>query len=288
MELKVTSFSLDQEGVATVRFDRPERGNSWTSRMNAEYRWIMSQLDNDPQVRVIVLTGAGRQFCVGADFKALDYYAEGDKDYKSSVDPTSFSQPGHGVRSEYDHELVWHWGLRKPVIAAINGACAGIAMAIVGFCDFRYAMAGAKFTTATARLGLPAEYGLSWLLPRLMGVTHATDVILTGRVFSADEAYHMGFLNAVFSPDEFEERVAEIASSIARTVSPIAAQTAKRQLYGELMESNIGDCIEQSKVLIGELMKGKDFAEGVAALKEKRTPRFAGLGSARIDKTEVR
>src|SRR5690606_34849172 len=103
-----------------------------------------------------------------------------------SVDPTPFAQPGYGVRSEYDHELVWHWGLSKPVIAAINGACAGIAMAIASFCDLRYAAAGAKFTTATARLGLPAEYGLAWVLPRLMGVTHAVDVLMTGRVFVAE------------------------------------------------------------------------------------------------------
>ncbi|ABE36659.1 enoyl-CoA hydratase/isomerase family protein [Paraburkholderia xenovorans LB400] len=225
MELKVTQYEINADGVATVRFDRPNRGNSWTSRMNAEYRWIMNEADQDPAVRVIVLTGAGRHFSVGADHKALDFYAEGDKDYVASVNPEAFAQPGHGVRPEFDHELVWHWGLQKPVIAAINGACAGIAVGIAGFCDLRYAVAGAKLTTATARLGLPAEYGLSWLLPRLIGVTHAADVLLTGRIFTAEEAYHMGFVNAVFTREEFDSRISEIATSIARTVSPRSART---------------------------------------------------------------
>jgi len=278
MELKVTTYDVSDEGVATVRFNRPGRGNSWTSRMNAEYRWIMNAADKDARVKVIVVTGAGRQFCAGADFKALDYYAEGDKDYVESVRPDQFAQPGHGVRPEYDHELVWHWGLRKPVIAAINGACAGIAVAIAGFCDLRYAAAGAKITTAAARLGLPAEYGLSWLLPRLMGVTHAADMLITGRIILAEEARDMGFLNAVFAADEFDGRIAAIASSIARTVSPRAAQVTKRQLYGELMSLDVGISVEDSKQRIAELMREEDYAEGVAALQQRRSPRFRGLG----------
>lgn len=280
MELKVTQYEINPDGVATVRFNRPNRGNSWTSRMNAEYRWIMNEADRDPAVRVIVLTGTGKQFCVGADHKALDFYAPGDKDYVASVNPETFAQPGHGVRPEFDHELVWHWGLQKPVIAAINGACAGIAVGIVGFCDLRYAIAGAKFTTATARLGLPAEYGLSWLLPKLMGVTHAADVLLTGRIFTAEEAYHMGLLNAVFTREEFDAKISEIATSIARTVSPRSARATKRQLYGELMEADVGQCVEDSKRLIGKLMRESDFPEGVAALQQGREPRFAGLGEA--------
>ncbi|MCX4149922.1 MULTISPECIES: enoyl-CoA hydratase-related protein [Paraburkholderia] len=281
MELKVTAYEVDTDGVATVRFNRPDRGNSWTTRMNAEYRHIMALLDADPAVRVVVLTGAGKQFCVGADFKALDLYAGGDKDYIVSVRPDDFAQPGHGVRDEFNHELVWHWGLRKPVIAAINGACAGIAVAIAGFCDLRYAIEGAKLTTATARLGLPAEYGLAWILPRLMGVTHAADVLLTGRIFLAEEARHMGFLNDVFSVEEFDARVKAIARTIATTVSPQAALTTKRQLYGELMELNVGECIEQSKVLINELMRGGDYREGVEALQQRRLPRFDSLPGSR-------
>jgi enoyl-CoA hydratase/carnithine racemase len=278
MELKVTTYEISNDGVATIRFNRPGRGNSWTTRMNAEYRWTMNEADNDPAVRVIVVTGGGKHFCVGADFKALDFYAAGDKDYVATVRPDQFAQPGHGVRNEYDHELVWHWGLKKPVICAINGACAGIAVAIAGFCDLRYAVAGAKLTTATARLGLPAEYGLSWLLPRLMGMTNAADMLITGRIVLAEEALRMGFLNDVFATEDFDDRIAQIARSIALTVSPQAALTTKRQLYAELMELNVGECVEDSKRLIGELMLGDDFKEGVDALQERRMPRFKGIG----------
>lgn len=279
MELKVTSYDVSDDGVATVKFNRPGRGNSWTTRMNAEYRWLMHQADGDPAVKVIVVTGAGKQFNVGADFQALDYYADGEKDYVASVSAKEFAQPGYGVRAEYDHELVWHWGLRKPVIAAINGACAGIAVAIAAFCDLRYAVEGAKLTTATARLGLPAEYGLAWVLPRLIGLTHANDVLLTGRIFRSEEALQMGFLNAVFSSADFEARVQEIATSIARSVSPKSALATKRQIYAELMELDVGKCVEDSKRLIGHLMQQDDYREGITALQEKRLPRFKGIGS---------
>lgn len=278
MELKVVTYSVDAIGVATITLNRPGRGNSWTHRMNAEYRWCMDSADNDAAVKVIVVRGGGKQFCVGADFQALDYYADEARDYVATVKADGFKQPGYGVRSEFDHELVWHWGLKKPVIAAINGACAGIAVALAGFCDLRYAVAGAKFTTAAARLGLPAEYGMAWLLPRLMGVTHAADVLITGRIFVAEEAQQMGFLNSVFAPEEFDERVADIARSIALTVSPQAALVTKRQLYAELMSPDVGASVEDSKRLIGEMMQGDDYREGVAALQQKRQARFAGIG----------
>jgi enoyl-CoA hydratase/carnithine racemase len=278
MELKVTDYAISAEGVATVRFNRPGRGNSWTARMNHEYRWIMATLDDNPAVRVIVLRGAGKQFCVGADFKALDFYAESERDYMSTVDTSQAAEPGHGVRPEFEHDLVWAWGLRKPVIAAINGPCAGIAVAIAAYCDLRYAVAGAKITTVAARLGLPAEYGLGWILPRLMGVTHAADVLLTGRIFTAEEALKMNFLNGVFGQEEFDDRIDEIARNIARTVSPQAALETKRQLYAELMESDIGACIEDSKHRIGRAMNQRDFKEGVAAMAERREPRYQGVG----------
>lgn len=280
MDLRVTELTI-QDRVGIVRLKRPDRGNSWTTRMNAEYRWLQQQLDKDPQVNVIVVTGAGRQFCVGADFRALDHYEKSDADYVQSLKLEDMAQPGHGVRPEYDHELVWHWGLQKPVIAAINGACAGIAVALAAFCDLRYAVEGAKFTTATPRLGLPAEYGLSWVLPRIVGLTHTADILLSGRVFPAEEARAMGFLNAVFPAEGFETRVLAIAKNIADTVSPIAAKTAKRQMYADLMRSDVGQAVEDSKALIGQLMKQPDFAEGLAAIKEKRPPRFRSLEKSR-------
>ena len=281
MELKVTTSAVDGDGVATICLHRPGRGNSWTARMNAEYRWVMAQMDADPAVRVIVVRGTGKQFCVGADFKALDFYGAEERDYLDTVRSEGLARPGHGVRPEYEHDLVWHWGLSKPVIAAINGACAGIAVAIAGFCDLRYAVAGAKITTVASRLGLPAEYGLAWLLPRLVGMTHAADILLSGRVFLAEEARDMGFLNGVFPEAEFGVRIAEIARTMAVTVSPAAATVTKRQLYAELMSADVGRAVEDSKRLIGELMRGADFKESIAAMRDKRQPKFAPPGESK-------
>nr|WP_309100161.1 AMP-binding protein [Fredinandcohnia onubensis] len=275
MELKVTKYEIREDGIATVWLHRPGRGNSWTNRMNAEYRWIMSTLDADPKVRVVVVTGTGKQFCVGADTKALDYYTETDEVYSETVKNAEYALPGYGVNPQFDHDLVWHWGLRVPVIAAINGACAGIAVAIANFCDLRYAASGAKFTTATPRLGLPAEYGLAWTLPRMVGITNAAEILFTGKIFTSEEMFRMGFLNGVFpAGKEFLNKVYEVAEYMGTKVSPTAATVTKRQLYAELLRNDVGASVEDSKGYIGALMRKPDFAEGVAAMADKRQPQF--------------
>ena len=278
MDLKVTRCEVRDDGVATVWLDRPGRGNSWTNRMNTEYRYLMAKLDADAAVRAVVVTGTGRQFCVGADTKALDFYTETDQEYLSTVNRSENAKPGHGVRPEFDHDMVWHWGLRVPVIAAVNGACAGIAVALAGFADLRYAVAGAKFTTSTPRLGLPAEYGLAWLLPRMVGITNAADILLTGRVLLAEEMKEIGFLNDVTAGEDVLARAYQTAGYIAREVSPASATIAKRQLYAELLRSDVGAAVDDSKKLIGKYMRRPDFAEGVRAAAERRAPRFAPLG----------
>lgn len=281
MDLKVTDCAI-ADGVAVVRLNRPGRGNSWTSRMNAEYRWIMSRVDDDPAVRVIVVTGAGKHFCVGADFKALDHYADTGSDYVTSLASAELARPGHGVRPEYDHDIVWQWGLRKPVITAINGSCAGMGVAIAAFSDLRYAAAGAKITTAAAKVGLPAEYGMSWLLPRIIGLTHAADWLISGRIVLAEEALRVGFLNDVLPTEDFQQRIAELARSMARDLSPLAAAVTKRQLYADLMDVDPGAAVEESKRLIGVMMKTADFREGARALQERRPPHFEPLDSTPI------
>lgn len=271
MELKVTRYDIDDAGVATVWLHRPERRNSWTGRMHTEYRWICKRLEDDPAVRVIVLTGSGDTFCVGADSQALAGHVEaGAYDPALAADA---EQPGYGARPEFDADMAWQLGLRVPMIAAVNGACAGIALALAAFCDLRFAVAGAKVTTATPRLGLPAEYGLSWILPRLVGATHAADVLLTGRVLRAEELGAMGFFNDVLPQPAFEARVAEYAAMLA-AASPEAVSTAKRQLWGDLLHGDPRAAVEESKALIDRLMRHPDYAEGVAALLEKRPPRF--------------
>jgi len=271
VELKVTRYDIDDAGVATVRLHRPERGNSWTGRMHAEYRWICKTLEDDPAVRVIVVTGSGDRFCVGADREALAGHVEAGR-YDAGLDG-DVARPGYGVRPEFDADMAWQLALRVPMIAAVNGACAGIALALAAFCDLRFAVEGAKVTAASARLGLPAEYGLSWMLPRLIGPAHAADVLLTGRVLPAEELGAMGFFNAVLPRPEFERRVADSAALLA-AASPEAVSTTKRQLWGDLLHGDPRAAVEESKALIARLVRQPDYAEGVAALLEARAPRF--------------
>ena len=271
MELKVTRVDVADTGVATVTLNRPDRGNSWTGRMHAEYRWIMAELEKDDRVRVAVLTGAGRAFCVGADSKALSTYVGGDG-YDGGL-REEVANPGYGVRSEFDADVSWQLGLRFPLICAVNGACAGVALAMAAYSDIRFGMVDAKITTATAKLAMPVEYGLSWILPRLIGLTNAADILLSGRILRAQELGAMGFFNKVLGPDEFADGVTEYANLLA-ALSPNAMTATKRQLYDDLLSSNPAASVDRSKELIGELMQHPDYGEGVRALVEKRAPRF--------------
>jgi enoyl-CoA hydratase/carnithine racemase len=270
--LTATRLDVDGDGVATVWLHRPHRHNAWTGRMHTEYRQILAALDLNPSVRAVVLTGSGDAFCVGGDAEALAGHAE-----RGGYDPglpSAPAQPGHGTHPQFDHDFAWHFGLRVPVIAAINGACAGVGLVLACFCDVRFAARGAKLTTATPRLGLPAEYGLSWILPRLVGVTHAADLLLSGRVVFADEAAGMGLLNAVVAPQALLSHAQDYARALATTASPAAVAATKRQLYLDLIRHDVGTSVEESKVLLDEMMAGPDFREGIAAMREKRPPRF--------------
>jgi enoyl-CoA hydratase/carnithine racemase len=271
MELKVTRYDVDPDGIATVWLSRPGRANSWTGRMHDEYRWICAELDADPAVRVIVLTGEGDVFCGGADFQALSHYTAADH-YDPALSQDA-ARPGYGVRPEYDADMAWQLGLRVPMLAAINGACAGIAVALAAFCDLRFAVEDAKITTVATKIGLPAEYGLSWILPRLMGITHAADLILSGRVATAGELRHTGLFNRVLPREGFMDAVYDYARLLA-AASPPAMTTAKRQLWGDIFVPSPATAIEESKDLIGRHMQMPDFKEGVAAMMQRRAPHF--------------
>jgi enoyl-CoA hydratase/carnithine racemase len=251
--------------------------------MHDEYRWICRELDDDPAVRVIVVTGSGSAFCAGADFQALNSYVGAEK-YDPGL-PTDTARPGYGVRPQFDADMAWQLGMRTPMIAAVNGACAGIAVALAAFCDLRFAVADAKLTTVAPRIGLPAEYGLAWILPRLMGVTHSADLLLTGRVVRAQEMHDWGFFNKVLPREEFAEAVQAYAHQLA-AASPAAVTSAKRQLWGDLLHSDPATAVEESKKLIEVHMQSADFAEGVAALQAKRTPRFQPVPSSSASSQE--
>jgi enoyl-CoA hydratase/carnithine racemase len=270
MELKVTRYAVDA-GVATLTLDRPDRLNSWTNRMHAEYRWCLAQAEADDAVRVVVVTGAGRGFCAGADTAALEHIA-GAGGYPAG-EPEPLATPGHGVRPEYDQAFAFNFGIPKPIIAAVNGPAAGVGLVLACFCDIRFAAAGAKLTTSAPRLGYPAEYGLSWVLPRLVGTGHAADLLFSSRVVLAEEAATMGLVNKVLPPDELLAFTYDYAGRLATEVAPWAVAQAKRQLYAD-WHRDVGSAVAESERLIREAATRPDYAEGVRAWLEKRPPNF--------------
>jgi enoyl-CoA hydratase/carnithine racemase len=259
------------DGVALVTLDRPHRLNAWTGRMDVEYRRAIADAETDPAVRVIVVTGAGKGFCAGADSAALDgMTATGTYDPGHTQQPAT---PGYGVRPDFDHPHAFHLGLTKPVVAAINGPAAGVGFVLACFCDIRFAAAGAKLTTSFGRLGLPAEYGVSWLLPRIVGTARAAELLFSSRVVLAEEAAAMGLVNRVLPPEDLMDETLAFARTMAAEISPSAMAVMKRQLYADLLRP-LGEAVEDAVALLDRMVGEPDFAEGVRALTEKRPPRF--------------
>lgn len=273
MDLKVTHYAVDAE-IATITLSRPQRRNAWTGRMHMEYRWCLAQADADPGVRVIVVTGdpEGRAFCAGADLGGLDKMSE-QGEYNSGIDG-EIATPGYGVHEAFDATFAYHFGVSKPIIAAMNGAAAGVGLVLAAFCDLRFAVSGAKFTSAHGRFNFPAEYGLSWILPRLVGITHANDLLLSSRVFLAEEAHAMGFLNQVLSPETLMDHVYDYARTMAVSVSPGSLRETKRQLYSDQHRS-LAEAVQHSEQLLQEMTRQPDCREGVKAWQAQRVPRWS-------------
>jgi enoyl-CoA hydratase/carnithine racemase len=270
MELKAVRYRV-QEGVATITLDRPHRLNAWTGRMHTEYRWLLQQAEDDPEVRVVVVTGEGRAFCAGADRGALEGHV-----HKGGYDPGTgddLATPGFGVRPEFDHDFAFHFGLTTPTIAAINGPAAGVGLVLACYCDLRFTSAGAKLTTSHGRLNLPAEYGLSWVLPRLIGLGRALDLLLSSRVVLAEEALALGLVNQVWPADDLLPRTYEYARALASGISPRSLAETKRQVYTD-QHRGVGSSVEEARALLEEMMTEAAFREGVRALTDKRPPRF--------------
>ena len=274
-ELKVTRYDV-RDRVATITLHRPERLNAWTGRMHAEYRALLERASADPGVRVIVVTGSGRGFCAGADSRALEGHVErGGYDAGLGDDVAT---PGYGVRPEFDADFAYQFGIPKPIVAAINGPAAGVGLVLACYCDLRFAARGANLTTSHGRLGLPAEYGLSWLLPRLIGVTRAADLLLSSRVVLAEEAEALGLVNRVLEPDELMVHTYAYAGALAHEIAPSSLAATKLQLYRDL-HLDAASSVQDAGQRMAEMMQGADFAEGVAALTEKRPPDFPDPGA---------
>jgi len=269
-DLRATMYSVAGR-VATITLNRPDRLNAWTGRMQAEYRWALAEAAADGAVRVIVVTGAGRGFCAGADMEALAGHVTRGA-YDAGL-PDAVATPGYGTDPRFDADFAYHFGIPKPIVAAINGPAAGVGFALACYCDVRIAAAGAKLTTSHGRLGLPAEFGLSWLLPRLIGVARAMDVLLTSRVLIAEEAQELGLVARVVPPDALADAVAAYAGDLATRVAPSSLAATKRQLYLDLHRSAV-ESVADADRLLREMIPSPEFEAGVAALRERRPPEF--------------
>jgi enoyl-CoA hydratase/carnithine racemase len=261
-----------KDRVATVTLNRPDKLNAWTAVMGREVRQAMEEAARDEAVRAIVLTGAGRGFCAGADMQLLSSIVgagrqEPDVRRPPAADPA--------VRPDFRGPYAYFPTIPKPIIAALNGATAGLGLVISLYCDLRIAADTAVFTTAFSRRGLIAEHGVSWMLPRLVGLQHALDLLLSARKITAAEALAMGLVAQVRPAATLAADVRAHARELADLVSPRSIRVMKRQLW----EGQFQSLAEATAVADEEMRRSftaEDFKEGVAHFVEKRAPRFTG------------
>jgi len=256
--------------VATITLNRPERLNAWTPTMAAEFRQAMEQANNDPQVRAIIVTGAGKGFCSGVDMNALDGMTSSGKTPSKSFTPLD-----PAAREDLQHPMTWLPSVGKPIIAAVNGAAAGLGLALLLFCDLRFASSNAAFVTSFSRRGLIAEHGTSWMLTRLVGHSRALDLMFSSRRVDGDEAYRIGLADRVCAPERLLDEAREYAENLAANVSPRSTRIMKRQLWDALFV-DLATSMQDADHEMRESLKSADFKEGIAHFLEKRPAKFVG------------
>jgi len=274
MPNQVTLFQVTNR-VATITLNRPDKLNAWTAVMEQEVRSAIADAERDDNVRVIVLTGAGRGFCAGADMSLLKGVADRGVDQAIRDRVAETHDQRAGVRPDFQKKYSYFPAIGKPVIGAINGPCVGLGLVIALYCDLRWASDAARFSTTFARRGLIAEYGMAWMLPRLVGLPNAFDLLMSARTIDASEALRMGLVNQVFASDVFADKVQGAAGELASTVSPRSLRVIKRQVYDGMFQS-LGEAFEASEREMLASLQSEDFKEGVAHFVEKRAPSFTG------------
>lgn len=259
------------DGVAVVTLNRPERLNAWTGAMAAGLRAALERAEGDAEARVIVLTGAGRGFCAGADMELLQDISaaggQGDVKAPPPFDPTA--------RPDFQHPQTYLAAVGKPIIAAINGPAAGMGLCISLFCDLRFMAEGSFFLSAFSRRGLIAEHGTSWMLSRLVGHSRALDIMLSSRRVGAEECLRMGLADRVFAADALLAETLAYARDLAANVSPRSMRVIKRQMWNALVQDLAQAMVDADREMALSL-KSDDFKEGVASFVEKRAVRFTG------------
>lgn len=275
-EYEQIRYEVD-DPVATITLNRPESLNAWTDRMGLEVRHAVGRAERDPRVVGIVLTGAGRGFCAGADMRRLSAVSAGA--YQAEPLPDDLgSDPGDPSFGPDLHEgtHIYLMSVPKPVIAAINGPVAGMAVPIVLACDLRFMAEDAVLLTAFAQRGLIAEWGISWLLPRLTGTAVALDLLFSSRKVTGAEAASLGLVNAAMSAGEVLGHAQRYVRDLAATSSPASMAIMKRQVYQQ-MHAGLLAAEWEARELMRASFGRPDFAEGVRSFTERRPPAFGRL-----------
>lgn len=265
--------------VATITLNRPEVLNAWTPRMESEVKDALGRAERDPAVVAIVLTGAGRGFCAGADLNVLAGISEGVVGEAGSFGGSTPMPGDPGMGEDFRGNFTYLLSIPKPIIAAVNGPVAGMAVPIACCCDLRFASEKAMFTLAFSQRGLVAEWGSAWLLPRLIGPSRALDLFFSSRKVGAAEALAIGLVNQVVPDDELLGSVREYVLELARTCSPTSMSVMKRQVYQQLMR-DLGPSEKEAVALMLESFQRPDFSEGVQAFLQRRQPEFNRIGGA--------
>ena len=251
-------LEVDEDGIALITLNRPHRNNAWNPVLERRFYDVLDQADADPVVRVAILTGAGRAFCPGVDSQRLESIAGARLDLSGRRSPA------------------WTLAFRKPLIAAINGACAGLGLVQALMCDIRFAARGARFSTSFARRGLAGEYGATWLLPRLIGPERALDLLLSGRTFDAEEAHELGLVSRLVDPEQLLDAARDYARELARWSAPASMAMIKHQVLTDL-DADYAGASRRAYRAMAHLAEQPDFREGIDSFVQKRRPSFRPL-----------
>ena len=265
-----------RDRVATITLNRPDQLNALTDRTQAEIRHALDQSEKNPAVIGTVLTGAGRGFCAGVDMNALGAMSDAGKRTERDIDALKASPGNPDHDDNYLGSPTYFLGLRKPLIAAVNGACAGLGFSFATFCDLRFMETQAKIVSSFGPRGLIAEHGTSWMLPRLVGPANALDIFWSSRKIEGEEAFRMGWANRLCASGQARLEAEAYLRAIAETSAPTSIMMMKRQVYKHL-NRELGPAMQESTRWMDDSLARDDFKEGVASFVERRPPIFAAL-----------
>ncbi|MGI8927612.1 MAG: enoyl-CoA hydratase-related protein [Tepidiformaceae bacterium] len=272
--MEYTEILYENDGpAAIITLNRPARLNAWTGTMEREYRDALRRADADSEVRAIIVTGAGRGFCAGADMSTLNTIADAGEE-RAADDPRATEG---GIEANYNQRFTFPLTTQKPLIAAINGPAVGLGLIMALYCDLRFASEQARFGMAFSSIGLIAEHGCSWLLPRLVGTAHALDLLYSSRVIGADEALSMGLVNRVVPQERLLDEARDYVRYLGEHASPRAMATMKKLVY-DAQFTDLAASVQAANRAMGDSFQNPDFKEGLDAFAEKRLPRFEGIG----------